>query len=55
MAISDVIHLLGGLAFFLFGMSLLGDGLKRVAGSKLRGGYGASLVPLLMVLFPLML
>lgn len=35
MTIANVIHLLGGLAFFLFGMSILGDGLKRVAGSKL--------------------
>ncbi len=35
MGITNTIMLLGGLAFFLFGMSLLGDGLKRVAGSKL--------------------
>ena len=35
MGIADVISLLGGLAFFLFGMSLLGDGLKKVAGSRL--------------------
>ena len=35
MTIADIIKLLGGLAFFLFGMTLLGDGLKRVAGSKL--------------------
>ncbi len=35
MTIADIIKLLGGLGFFLFGMSLLGDGLKRVAGSKL--------------------
>ena len=35
MGIANTISLLGGLAFFLFGMSLLGDGLKRVAGSKL--------------------
>lgn len=35
MTIADIISLLGGLAFFLFGMTLLGDGLKRVAGSKL--------------------
>jgi len=35
MGISNTIALLGGLAFFLFGMTLLGDGLKRVAGSKL--------------------
>ena len=35
MAITNTITLLGGLAFFLFGMSLLGEGLKRVAGSKL--------------------
>ena len=35
MGIANTISLLGGLAFFLFGMSLLGEGLKRVAGSKL--------------------
>ena len=35
MEITDLITLLGGLAFFLFGMSLLGEGLKKVAGSKL--------------------
>ena len=35
MTIADIIALLGGLGFFLFGMSLLGEGLKRVAGSKL--------------------
>ena len=35
MTIANTIALLGGLAFFLFGMSLLGEGLKRVAGSKL--------------------
>lgn len=35
MAIANTIALLGGLAFFLFGMSLLGEGLKRVAGSKM--------------------
>ena len=35
MGLADIISLLGGLAFFLFGMSLLGDGLKRAAGSKL--------------------
>lgn len=35
MSLASVISLLGGLAFFLFGMTLLGEGLKRVAGSKL--------------------
>lgn len=35
MGIADIISLLGGLGFFLFGMSLLGDGLKKVAGNKL--------------------
>ena len=40
MGIADVITLLGGLAFFLFGMSLLGDGLKRVAGSRLETVLG---------------
>ncbi len=35
MSITNTISLLGGLGFFLFGMTLLGEGLKRVAGSKL--------------------
>ena len=35
MTIANIIELLGGLGFFLFGMTLLGDGLKRVAGKKL--------------------
>ena len=35
MTIAHMIALFGGLAFFLFGMSLLGEGLKRVAGSKM--------------------
>ncbi len=35
MEISDVISLLGGVALFLFGMALMGDGLKKVAGNKL--------------------
>ena len=30
-----IISLLGGVALFLFGMSLMGDGLKKVAGNKL--------------------
>lgn len=40
MAIANTIALLGGLAFFLFGMSLLGEGLKRVAGSKMENILG---------------
>ena len=35
MDITSVISLLGGLAFFLFGMSLMGESLKKVAGGKL--------------------
>ena len=35
MSLANVISLLGGVALFLFGMSLMGDGLKRVAGSKM--------------------
>ena len=35
MDISHVIALLSGVALFLFGMSLMGDGLKKVAGDKL--------------------
>ena len=35
MRISDIIELLGGVAMFLFGMSLMGDGLKKVAGNRL--------------------
>lgn len=35
MGVSDVISLLSGIALFLFGMNIMGDGLKKVAGSKL--------------------
>ena len=35
MGISNYISLLGGVALFLFGMTLMGEGLKKVAGSKL--------------------
>ena len=35
MEIAEIISLFSGIALFLFGMTLMGDGLKRVAGSKL--------------------
>ena len=35
MAITMILTLLSGVALFLFGMSLMGDGLKKVAGNKL--------------------
>ncbi len=35
MGISNVLTLLSGVALFLFGMSLMGDGLKNVAGNQL--------------------
>ena len=35
MGITEIIALLSGVALFMFGMSLMGDGLKKVAGSKL--------------------
>ena len=35
MSVANIISLFGGVAMFLFGMSLMGDGLKKVAGSKL--------------------
>ncbi|MBR5044861.1 MAG: Na/Pi symporter, partial [Clostridia bacterium] len=35
MDISMIIKLFGGIALFLFGMKLMGDGLKSVAGNKL--------------------
>ena len=35
MDIQDIITLLGGVALFLFGMSLMGEGLKKVAGNKM--------------------
>lgn len=35
MSIANVIALFGGVALFLFGMQLMGDGLKKVAGNKL--------------------
>lgn len=35
MGISEIISLFSGVALFLFGMSLMGDGLKQVSGSRL--------------------
>ena len=35
MTVADIVSLLGGIALFLFGMSLMGEGLKKVAGSRL--------------------
>ena len=35
MDITNIISLLGGVALFLFGMTLMGDGLKKVAGNQL--------------------
>ena len=35
MQLADIISLLGGVALFLFGMTLMGDGLKKVAGNQL--------------------
>ena len=35
MELSGIIALLGGVAMFLFGMAIMGDSLKRVAGNKL--------------------
>lgn len=35
MQLSNIIELLTGIALFLFGMSLMGDGLKQVAGNRL--------------------
>ena len=35
MSVSDIISLLSGVALFLFGMSLMGDGLKHVSGNEL--------------------
>ncbi len=35
MGISNIVSLLGGVALFLFGMSLMSEGLKKVAGNKL--------------------
>ena len=35
MSITSILQLLSGIAFFLFGMNLMGSGLKKVAGNKL--------------------
>ena len=45
MSVSNIISLLGGVALFLFGMTLMGEGLKKVAGNKME------LVLILMMIF----
>ena len=37
MSILNIFTLFGGLAFFLFGMSTMSNGLERIAGGKLEG------------------
>ena len=34
MGITSILSLLSGVALFMFGMSLMGDGLKKAAGEK---------------------
>ena len=60
--VTMVLSLLGGIALFLFGMSLMGDGLKSVAGNKLEAFLykmtntslkGVALVQVLLLLFSL--
>ena len=36
MQISDVISMLGGLALFLYGMTMMSDGLEAAAGDKMK-------------------
>ena len=36
MALIDVIQVMGGLAIFIFGMKMMGDGLRKVAGERMR-------------------
>ena len=36
MSIVNIVALLGGLALFLYGISLMGDGLNQVAGNRLQ-------------------
>lgn len=40
MSVFDILTLLGGLVLFLFGMDLMGDGLKKLAGGKLESILG---------------
>lgn len=35
MTIFDVINLAGGIALFLYGMSIMGSGLEKIAGGKM--------------------
>ena len=35
MEMTNIVSLLGGVAMFLFGMSVMGDSLKKVAGSRM--------------------
>ena len=49
MEVSNIVSLLGGVALFLFGMSVMGDSLKKLAGSKmeilLKGYSSAQVLP----------
>ena len=45
MGITMVLSLLSGVALFLYGMALMGDSLKKVAGNKLELIYTSSQTP----------
>ena len=36
MSVMNIISLLGGLSLFLFGMKVMGEGLERAAGNRLK-------------------
>ena len=40
MDITHITSLLGGIALFLYGMSIMGAGLEKLAGGKMQGEIG---------------
>ena len=53
MDIFSVIKLLGGLAMFLYGMEIMGDGLKNLSGSALKKVLGKATQNVVMGVIPI--
>lgn len=45
MTVMNIFSLLGGLGLFLFGMRIMGEGLERAAGNRLRRALCGILLP----------
>ena len=44
MSVFDILTMIGGLALFLYGMEVMGNGLSKASGGRMRRGYETQLL-----------